>query len=141
MDLPTHPFGSELDQHTVAEMLAQHINWEDKYRQLIIWGKRLPTFTDAQKQAASQVSGCESDVWFLHHKDAETHYFAADSNARIVKGLLAVVLACVNGQNHTQIAQLDLNAVFSQAGLAHHLSESRTNGLHAIVQHIHSEIK
>ncbi|OOE99640.1 SufE family protein [Salinivibrio sp. IB643] len=136
MDLPTHPFGSELDQKMVTEMLAQHACWEDKYRQLILWGKRLPTFTDEQKHTARLVNGCESDVWFLHHSDGCRHYFAADSNARIVKGLLAIVLACVHGQHPDTIHALDLNHVFQQAGLSHHLSESRTNGLHAIAQYV-----
>ncbi|ODP95811.1 MULTISPECIES: cysteine desulfurase sulfur acceptor subunit CsdE [Salinivibrio] len=137
MALPHHPFGTELNQTTVTEMLAQHTSWEDKYRQLILWGKRLPTFTDAQKQTANQVHGCESAVWFLHQAEGDTHYFAADSNARIVKGLLAIVLACVHGQHGNAIHTLDIDRVFQQAGLAHHLSESRTNGLHAIIEYIH----
>ncbi|SIO01495.1 cysteine desulfurase sulfur acceptor subunit CsdE [Salinivibrio sp. ES.052] len=137
MSLPNHPFGTELDQSTVATVLTQHTSWEDKYRQLILWGKQLPTFTDEQKQVASPVSGCESDVWLLHQSVDDMHYFAADSNARIVKGLLAVVLACVHGQTRDSIRVLNLNHFFQQTGLSHHLSESRANGLHAIVQHIH----
>ncbi|MEF1217577.1 SufE family protein, partial [Photobacterium damselae] len=81
-------------------------------------------------------SGCESQVW-LHHEVRDHHfYFIADSDARIVRGLIALVLAAFNGKTAVQIQQFDIDAYFDQLGLINHLSPSRGNGLKAIVEEI-----
>lgn len=138
MELPTHPFGTEITTETVKKTMQQCRNWEDKYRQLIMWGKKLPPFDEELKSQAVNIEGCESDVWLLSVKHQNHWFFSADSNARIVKGLLAIILASFNGKTEKEIKDFDIDIYLSELNLLNHISESRSNGLISIVNKIKS---
>ncbi|ELE2165846.1 cysteine desulfurase sulfur acceptor subunit CsdE [Vibrio fluvialis] len=133
---PTSPFGREItSEQIVATMQSLH-GWEDRYRQVVQWGKKLPQMPDELKSEQVTVSGCESLVWLVGEpQDGEWH-FCADSDARIVRGLIAIVLAAFDGKTAAEIQAFDINDYFDQLGLIAHLSPSRGNGLRAIVEQI-----
>lgn len=139
--LPNHPFGLTItDAHILATMRSLQ-GWEARYRQLILWGKQLPVMEERLKSDQAVVAGCESQVWLVSEQDEQDGWlFFADSDARIVRGLIAVVLAALNAKTGEQIAAFDMDAYFSDLGLLDHLSPSRGNGLKAIVEKIRTEI-
>lgn len=139
--LPNHPFGLTItDAHILATMRSLQ-GWEARYRQLILWGKQLPVMDESLKSDQAVVAGCESQVWLVSEQDEQDGWlFCADSDARIVRGLIAVVLAALNAKTGEQIMAFDMDAYFSDLGLLDHLSPSRGNGLKAIVEKIRTEI-
>lgn len=132
----THPFGSTITTETIIETMSGFSSWEDRYRQVIMWGKLLPKIDDALKQEQLLVSGCESKVWLVSEFDGERWHFQIDSDARIVRGLIALVLAAFHLQTTEAITSFDTEAYFAKLGLIDHLSPSRGNGLKAIVEQI-----
>ncbi|OEF26307.1 cysteine desulfurase sulfur acceptor subunit CsdE [Vibrio rumoiensis] len=132
----SHPFGTTITATTVIETMSGFTSWEDRYRQVIMWGKLLPKMDEALKQEQLLVAGCESKVWLASEFDGEYWHFQADSDARIVRGLIALVLAAFHHQTSEHIQQFDTDAYFAQLGLIDHLSPSRGNGLRAIVEQI-----
>ena len=134
--IPSTPFGTQiLVQDIVTQMQSFH-GWEDRYRQVIQWGKKLPTMPEELKSDRMLVSGCESMVWLIGEQQEGKWYFCADSDARIVRGLIALVLAAFNGKSAEEIRAFDIEAYFENIGLLAHLSPSRGNGLRAIVDQI-----
>ncbi|PSW12591.1 cysteine desulfurase sulfur acceptor subunit CsdE [Photobacterium sanctipauli] len=136
MTLPAHPFGTEITTTTILDQMAAANGWEDRYRTVIQLGKKLPALPEEFKQDQLKVSGCESQVWLAHQQDGEVFHFAADSDARIVRGLITLVLAAYEGKTAEQIRQFDIDGYFDGLGLMAHLSPSRGNGLKAIVEQI-----
>lgn len=133
---PTSPFGREItSEQIVATMQSLH-GWEDRYRQVVQWGKKLPQMPDELKSEQVTVSGCESLVWLVGESHEGVWHFCADSDARIVRGLIAIVLAAFDGKTAAEIQAFDINDYFDQLGLIAHLSPSRGNGLRAIVEQI-----
>ena len=110
--------------------------WEDRYRQVIQWGKKLPKMPEELKSEKVTVSGCESTVWLVSENSDGIWHFCADSDARIVRGLIALVMAAFDGKSSQQIQSFDVDAFFDKLGLIAHLSPSRGNGLKAIVEQI-----
>ncbi|EOV0102614.1 cysteine desulfurase sulfur acceptor subunit CsdE [Vibrio vulnificus] len=135
-NLPASPFGNEITSEDIVATMQQFKGWEDRYRQVIQWGKKLPVMPDALKSEQVMVAGCESQVWLVAEQDDSMWMFCADSDARIVRGLIALVLAAYNGKTAEQIQAFDIEAYFEQLGLIAHLSPSRGNGLKAIVEQI-----
>lgn len=126
-----------LDADKMIEMFTFAKGWEGKYRQIMLLGKQLPALPEADKDKQYLVEGCESQVWLHHKQDDDGRYlFAADADARIVKGLLVIVIAAFNGKSAIEIAQFDVEQYFARLDLLKHLSPSRSNGIHAIVQQI-----
>ncbi|MBR9727980.1 SufE family protein [Shewanella intestini] len=111
-------------------------NWQEKYRQIMLLGKQLPEFPAHLQQDAAQVKGCESNAWLYHQAQDNQHYFIASSDARIVKGLIAIILSETQGKSRVEISQYDLNKHFQQLGLSGQLSPSRTNGITALANAI-----
>ncbi|BAN50273.1 SufE family protein [Metapseudomonas resinovorans] len=108
--------------------------WEQRARLLMQWGERLEALTDAERSDANRVHGCESQVWLVGEmRDGHWHFRAA-SDARLIRGLLAVLLARVDGLPAAELATLDLADWFNQLGLARQLSPSRSNGLNAVLK-------
>ena len=107
--------------------------WEQRARLLMQWGDQLAPLRDAECCEANRVQGCESQVWLLAERDGAHWQFRASSDARLLRGLLALLLARVNGLPRAELQQLDLPDWFSQLGLARHLSPSRSNGLQAVL--------
>ncbi|KMM86007.1 Cysteine desulfuration protein SufE [Pseudomonas taetrolens] len=108
--------------------------WEQRARLLMQWGQRLPELSDADKTEATRVQGCESQVWLVGELKDGHWQFAASSDARLIRGLIALLLARVNGLSTEQLQQVDVPDWFNQLGLSRQLSPSRSNGLNAVLQ-------
>ncbi|BDH44759.1 cysteine desulfurase, sulfur acceptor subunit CsdE [Salmonella enterica subsp. enterica serovar Choleraesuis] len=116
--------------------------WEDKYRQLILLGKRLPPLSDQQRQMAQEISGCENRVWLGYELQADGRmHFYGDSEGRIVRGLLAVLLAAVEGKTPQQLCEENPLELFHELGLSDQLSASRSQGLAAIANAVQQAAK
>lgn len=116
------------------EAFAACPGWEQRARLLMQWGERLQPLSEDERSEANRVSGCESQVWLVGARSGDAWQFRAASDARLIRGLLAVLLARVEGLNSTELQQLDLPDWFNQLGLARQLSPSRSNGLNAVLQ-------
>lgn len=120
-----------------AQALAtfqQAAGWEHRARLLMQWGDRLEPIADAEKSEVHRVHGCESQVWLLAERREGRWHFRASSDARLLRGLLALLLARVNGLSAQAIAQVDVVDWFAQLGLSRQLSPSRSNGLNAVLK-------
>lgn len=109
-------------------------SWEQRARLLMQWGERLPALPDADKVDANLVQGCESLVWLMGRLQDGHWQFAASSDARMIRGLVALLLARVNGLSAAELQAVDLPEWFEQLGLSRQLSPSRSNGLNAVLQ-------
>ena len=122
----------------IRESFAFFDSWEDKYRFLIDLGRQLDNLPVEDRIEQNLVRGCQSQVWLVPTYDAEANrlHLAIDSDAHIVRGLIAVTLACYDGQSPTAIVDFDIEGVFAELDLVAHLSPSRGNGLRAMVARI-----
>lgn len=126
---------SQSAQATLA-LFQQANNWQERYRHIMLLGKSLTKLADEYRVESAQVRGCESDAWLYHSEIDGKHYFLADSDARIVKGLVTLLLIACNGKTSAEINAFDADDYFTQLGLQGQLSPSRTNGLLALAQAI-----
>ena len=108
--------------------------WEQRARLLMQWGERLPALNDAEKTEERRVHGCESKVWLTGEFANGQWQFRAASDARMIRGLVAMLLDRVNGLSAAELQQVDLVDWFNQLGLSRQLSPSRSNGLNAVLQ-------
>ena len=111
-------------------------SWEDKYRYIIDLGKTLPEFDAAKRNDQNLVRGCQSQVWIDAELSSGLLELRVDSDAFIVKGLLALVLAAYNGKTPLQALDFDVDGYFNRLELITHLSPTRGNGLRAMVSRI-----
>jgi cysteine desulfuration protein SufE len=131
--LAPHPFGHEITPLTLTETFAGLRQWEDRYRQLILLAKRVPALDAQLKTADIELSGCENRVWLGGELEENGGmHFYGDSEGRIVKGLLAVILTTVEGKTPQAILASDPLALFDTLGLREQLSTSRASGLSAL---------
>lgn len=115
-------------------------DWEDKYRTIIELGRNLPPMDDSLKTDTTKVRGCQSQVWLVVRKEAGgTLALEGDSDALIVKGLVAVMLLIYKGKTPAEVLAVDAKAILGELGLASHLSPQRANGLFAMVERIRAE--
>lgn len=112
-------------------------DWTERYEHIIRLGKKLPEMASDLKTEENRVIGCQSSVWLTAHYDANTVHFQADSDALIVKGLIALLLRVYNDRTPEQILQTDPEFI-SKIGLDRHLSPTRSNGLVAMMAKIKS---
>ena len=126
------------DAVLALDTFQQAAGWEQRARLLMQWGDRLPPLSDADKVEANRVHGCESQVWLVGALDDGHWQFAASSDARLIRGLVALLLARVNGLSAVELQQVDLTDWFNQLGLGRQLSQSRSNGLNAVLQKMRS---
>lgn len=133
---PQSPFGQDITAEDIVATMQNFKGWEDRYRQVIQWGKKLPQMPDDLKSDQVTVSGCESQVWLVSEQVEGKWHFCADSDARIVRGLIALVMAAYEGKSSAEIQSFDVDSYFEKLGLIAHLSPSRGNGLKAIVEQI-----
>ncbi|WP_413283888.1 cysteine desulfurase sulfur acceptor subunit CsdE [Vibrio sp. MA40-2] len=140
MNFPSSPFTNEITTVDIIATMQDCKGWEDKYRQVIQWGKALPKMPDDLKSTQVLVTGCESEVWLLGEKIDGKWFFCADSDARIVRGLIALVMAAFDGCSSEEITDFDVDTYFEQLGLVQHLSPSRGNGLKAIIDTIKQRV-
>lgn len=111
-------------------------DWDDRYRLLIDMGRALPEMPMALKTDATKVRGCASQVWLHPRHDGDALRFAADSDAAIVKGLVALVLLLADGRRPAEIDAGEIRARLDALGLSKHLSSNRTQGLASMVARI-----
>jgi len=128
-----HPFGTQITADSLTEQFSAFRQWEDRYRQLILSGKQLPPLPEALKTHSIELSGCENRVWLGHQRlaDGRLHFYG-DSEGRIVRGLLAILLTAVEGKTPEALQKQDPLLLFSQLGLKDQLSTSRSAGLQAL---------
>jgi len=131
-----HPFGSEITTEEILENFSFFEDWEEKYGYLIDLGKELPPLSNDEKIEEHLIRGCQSQVWILSEWKEDKLYLSADSDAIIVKGLVALVLAAFHGKTAAEIKAFDIQDYFTQLGLLKHLSPLRGNGLRSMVNYI-----
>lgn len=133
-----------LDQKEIADDLVDTFemfdSWEDRYGVLIDFGKKLPPLDEADKTEENRVHGCQSQVWMVAKPRQENGQpvidFIADSDALIVKGLIAILRKVYSGQPPQNILSFDITGLLQRLGLDQHLTTGRRNGLDGMVQRI-----
>lgn len=134
---------ASLDQ--IIDDFAFLDDWEDRYRYVIELGKALPDLAEEKRTSENKVMGCASQVWLVTHTTGDPENpvmsFEGDSDAHIVRGLVAIVLATYSGKTASEIAGLDAFEIFSKIGLVENLSSQRSNGLRSMVNRIREEAK
>lgn len=111
-------------------------DWEDRYRHVIELGKAMPSMPDALKAPATKVDGCASQVWIHPRIEGGQFGFEGDSDAMIVRGLIAVLHALYTGVPVAEVTKIDAAAELGRLGLDRHLSAQRSNGVRAMVTRI-----
>ncbi|PWR02957.1 cysteine desulfuration protein SufE [Meridianimarinicoccus roseus] len=124
----------------IAETFEFLDDWEDRYRHVIELGKALPPLEDAFRVPATKVDGCASQVWILPQIDGSGPQarfdFRGESDAMIVRGLIAVLHALYGGLRADEVLRVDAAAELARLGLNDHLSAQRSNGVRAMVERI-----
>jgi cysteine desulfuration protein SufE len=124
----------------IAETFEFLEDWEDRYRHVIDIGKAMEPLPESQRIPATKVEGCASQVWLVPEIIGEgqgaTFTFRGDSDAMIVRGLIAVLIALYDGLRVDEVLAVDAPAELGRLGLNDHLSAQRSNGLRAMVQRI-----
>ncbi len=126
-------------EHTLDELsdnFAFFEDWEERYRYLIDLGRALPKMDESLKTDDRIVKGCTSRVWMETNIKNNEFYFIADSDAHIVRGLIALLYAAYQGQKVTKLKDIDIEKFFSKIGLNTHLSPNRRNGFFSMVEKI-----
>lgn len=114
-------------------------DWEERYRYLIELGRKLPPLPEAEHNEANKVRGCLSQVWLVSRVQPgppKTLEFQGDSDAHIVKGLIAVLLQLCSGKTPQQILDTDIGSAFARLGLESNITMNRRNGFYAMVERI-----
>lgn len=133
------------NQRTIQEIEQQLVDdfalfetWEEKYEYIIDLGKKLIPLSDAFKTDAYKIKGCQSSVWIHSHYENGRVFFEGDSDAVIVRGLVAMVITVLSGQSPTAIAEAPLSFI-DAIGLRSHLAQTRANGLSAMIKQMKLE--
>jgi cysteine desulfuration protein SufE len=130
---------------TIRADFALLDDWEDRYRYVIELGRGLPPFPETLRTDANKVRGCVSQVWLASavRRDgtgsAPVLEFQGDSDAHIVRGLVAILFALVQRKTPQEILRADAQAVFADLGLKEHLTPQRSNGFFSMVERIRSD--
>jgi cysteine desulfuration protein SufE len=116
-------------------------DWDDRYRYLIELGRELPPLAPAAHNDANKVQGCASQVWLEtdirpNGADGPVLNFLGDSDAHLVRGLIAILFAMFSGQTAKKILAVDAIALFERMGLREHLTPQRSNGFRSMVERI-----
>lgn len=131
-----------MDLQRLVDTFEMLDDWEDRYRLLIDLGRKLPEFPDQARTEENRVDGCTSNVWLLTHVtegDPARIEFEADSDAFIVKGLVAILLKAYSGKTADEILEIDIESLFNQLGLAQQLTPNRRDGFVAMVKRMRAE--
>lgn len=127
---------------TIREDFSFLDDWEDRYRYVIELGKELPELTEAEKNASNKVQGCVSQVWLVTEKDQAADpkiTFRGESDAHIVNGLVAIILAVYSGNHASEISAIDGEAILAELGLDSHLTPQRANGVRSMIKRIQTD--
>ncbi|MFQ5438056.1 MAG: SufE family protein [Paracoccaceae bacterium] len=120
----------------IAEDFEFLDDWEDRYRYVIELGKAMPALEDALKVPATRVHGCASQVWLVPMIEDGVFRFRGDSDAMIVRGLIAVLIALFDGLTTREVLGVDAGAQLARLGLDQHLSAQRSNGLRSMLDRL-----
>jgi cysteine desulfuration protein SufE len=120
--------------------------WDDRYRYVIELGKTLAPLNERDRSEANKVQGCASQVWLAtgarpNGADGPVLHFTGDSDAHIVRGLIAILFALFSGRHAREILATDAIAIFEQLGLREHLTPQRSNGFRSMVERIRSDAR
>lgn len=124
------------DFEDIAETFDLLDSWEDRYRHVIELGRAMPPMNPALKVPATKVEGCASQVWIMPQIEEGRFDFQGDSDAMIVRGLIAVLHALYSGLPVQEVPRVDAPAELGRLGLDAHLSSQRSNGLRAMIKRI-----
>ena len=121
-------------------------DWEDRFQYVVELGRELPTLPDEHRVDTNLVQGCQSRVWLVSSvnvdDEGQNHVvFQADSDAQIVKGLVAIIVLLLSGKTPQQILDLKIRDLFAQLELGSHLVQSRSNGLNSMIDRVESLAK
>ena len=124
----------------MLENIKQAKNWEERYRFIIQAGKHLSQPSPDELAQMQSIQGCEAGLWFkaIPQQNDDTFQFQAYSEARIMNGLLWLLLQNINGQTRDQLQQFNIRQFFDELGIASRLSETRLNGLKQIQEILHN---
>ncbi|WP_370977967.1 SufE family protein [Agaribacterium sp. ZY112] len=136
MTLPTMPFGNDITTDDILDTLSFFDGWEERYKYIIDLGKSLPAMDDSLKTEDRIVPGCQSQVWVESALTDGRLLFSVDSDAFIVKGLLALVMAAYNNKTPAEVLEFDIESYFEALSLIKHLSPTRGNGIKAMVHKV-----
>lgn len=114
-------------------------DWEERYRYIIELGNGLKPLSDEEHNEANKVQGCVSQVWLVNDRDGDALSFRGDSDAHIVRGLVAILLNLYEGKSAQEISDYDAEGAFQKLGLGEHLTPQRSNGFYAMVQRIRND--
>jgi len=120
----------------IAETFEFLGDWEDRYREVIDLGRRMPPMPEALKVPSTKVTGCASQVWIHPRVEAGRFDFQGDSDATIVRGLIAILHALYAGLSPDEVGRVDASAELARLGLDSHLSSQRSNGVRAMIGRI-----
>lgn len=120
----------------IIDDLAFFDDWEQRYQYIIDLGKAIPGLPQSERTQSRLVKGCQSNVWLISEMNEGKLQFEVDSDAVIVQGLLALVLAAFNNKTPDAILAFDIDAYFTELDLERHITPTRGNGLRAIVNKI-----
>ena len=127
----------------ITENFALLDDWEERYRYVIELGRALPPASDGLHSEANKVHGCASQVWLDMQVDRASGEprlrLHGDSDAHIVKGLVALMVALFDGKTPAEAAETDAFALYTKLGLAEHLTPQRSNGVRAMADRIHRD--
>ena len=124
---------------TLMDDFALFDDWEDRYRYIIELGNNLAPLGDDEHNDKNKVQGCVSQVWLVTQRENDTLSIRGDSDAHIVRGLVAILLNLYADKSIAEIAAFDAEDAFSQLGLGDHLTPQRSNGFYAMVQRIRND--
>jgi cysteine desulfuration protein SufE len=124
---------------TLLDDFSLFDDWEDRYRYIIELGNGLAPLSEIEHSDSFKVPGCVSQVWLVTERAGEKMVFRGDSDAHIVRGLVAILLDLFSDKTPDEIIQIDAKAAFNQLGLGEHLTPQRSNGFQAMVQRIRND--
>jgi cysteine desulfuration protein SufE len=121
-------------------------DWDDRYRYVIELGRTLEPMSEAEHSSANKVQGCVSQVWLSKRVDGDSERepvlnYLGDSDAHIVRGLIAILLKLYSGHTPREILATDAPAVFDEFGFREHLTPQRSNGLRAMIERIRADAR
>ena len=134
------------DIEEIIDNFAVLDDWDDRYRYLIELGRELPPLSEAAHCEANKVQGCASQVWLDTHLQRDgtngpVLTFDGDSDAHIVRGLIAILFATFSGRPAREVLETDALALFARMGLREHLTPQRSNGFRSMVERIRADAR
>ncbi len=146
MDLSADALPESMDIDEIIDNFALLDDWDDRYRYLIELGRGLQPLTERDRSDVNKVQGCASQVWLAtsvrpNGGGGPVLAFVGDSDAHIVRGLIAILLAVYSGKPAREILDTDAVALFDRLGLREHLTPQRSNGFRSMVERIRSDAR